>query len=170
MNKQEQWVSTLGNMRNQEVTKGTFRTVEEFMDWYDLEYDSYGKYLKACADYTNNRKLAHLMALSIISPLANVITVMGDQHLLVHDGYIYENSMGSKVDGDERIINITDLIYSELDYHGEKEQFLKLIKERQYKKAGDVLSVTLWGFKGTFTYKRIQTSDDISINHIYSVN
>lgn len=169
MNKQEQEVSTLGNMGNKEVTKGTFKTIEEFMDWYDLEYDSYGKYLKVCADATNNRKLAHLMALSIISPLANVVTVMGDQHLLVHGGYIYENEMGSKVDGDERIINITDLIYSELAYQGAKERFVKLIKERQYRKAGDVLSVALWGFEGTFTYQRVQTSDDISINYIYSM-
>lgn len=156
-------------MGNKEVTKGQFKAVQEFLLW-ENDNDNikglspYGAYLDTCAKTISNDKLRQMMSAGMLSPELSTLVLDNERHLLVHDGCIRDKDVEcfSKSMGDEGIIDITDCLMDELKIIGRYEEYCQsLNKSRQI--AGDILSVTLWGYTGAIQFKEIVKSADIEL-------
>lgn len=139
-------------MGNKEVTKGTFKTVEEFMKWYDYNETLYLSYLKACAELTYSDITETLIKTDILNPLSNSIVGFNDRYFLQYDGFVHEAGAECK-ELQQSLIDITDILKQELSYGGSYEAFLRCLQDCNYNAAGDIISYSLFGYAGTIVFQ-----------------
>lgn len=139
-------------MENKEVTKGTFKTVEEFMKWYDYNENLYLLYLRVCAELTYSDITETLIQTDILNPLSNSIVVFNDRYFLQYDGFVHEAGAECK-ELQQSLIDITDILEQELSCVGSYEAFIGCLRDGNYKAAGDIISYSLWGYAGTIAFQ-----------------
>lgn len=135
------------------ITKGYFKSVGEFIDWFYYEQEPYDTFKNNCGEVVKAEGLSKLIKLDIVNPLFNVVSLFSDRLILLHNQPVDDGGCQSDDSGDMRIIDITDGIEQELKSLGQLYNYNKCLHTHDYNKAGNIISYMLWGYSETFIFR-----------------